>query len=313
MKKEVITMKKSFVSLLLTAALLFALTACGSNTASNASSAGSGQAQQDAGTDTGASTADDEETDPLAKYAGTTVKLGIMGASDELVWDPIIAEFAEKGITIEKVFFTDYTQPNAALASGDIDINSFQHYTYLNNEINTFGYDITAIGDTLITALNLFSDKYKSVDAIPDGAQIAIPNDAVNQGRALTVIQASGLITLDPDVDTPAVENIIENPKNIDFVQVDASQTASLLPDVAAAVVNGAYAIDAGLSPRDDSIFYDDPNLYTTNAYVNIIAARTEDADNELYQAIVKAYQSDRTKEIYANDFQGSYVPAWKD
>lgn len=243
-----------------------------------------------------------------------TVKLGIMGASDEVVWDPIIEEFAQKGVTIEKVFFTDYTQPNAALANGEIDLNSFQHYNYLNNEIKTFGYDITAIGDTLITALNIYSKKISSLDEIQDGDKIAIPNDAVNETRALNVIQAAGLIKLDPDaIETATIGDITENPKNLEFVEVDASQTPSLLPDVAAAVINGAYALDAGLSPRDDSIFFDDPSFYRTNAYVNIIAARTEDKDNELFQEIVKAYQSDRTKEIYANDFQGLYVPAWED
>lgn len=243
-----------------------------------------------------------------------TVKLGIMGASDEVVWNPIIEEFAQKGVTIEKVFFTDYTQPNAALANGDIDLNSFQHYTYLNNEIATFGYDITAIGDTLITALNIYSKKISSLDEIKDGDKIAIPNDAVNETRALNVIQAAGLIKLDPDaIETATIGDIAENPKNLEFVEVDASQTPSLLPDVAAAVINGAYALDAGLSPRDDSIFFDDPSFYKTKAYVNIIAARTEDKDNELFQEIVKAYQSDRTKEIYANDFQGLYVPAWED
>jgi len=236
-----------------------------------------------------------------------------MGASDELVWDPIIAEFAEKGVTIEKVFFTDYTLPNAALANGEIDLNSFQHYTYLNKEKETFGYDITAIGDTLITALNLYSKKISSIDEIKDGDKIALPNDAVNENRALNVIQAAGLITLDPNAELATVSDIIENPKNLEFIEVDASQTPALLPDVAAAIINGGYAIDAGLSPKDDSIFFDDPSFYKTNAYVNVIAARTEDKDNELYQEIVKAYQSDRTKEIYANDFQGSYIPAWKD
>lgn len=280
-------------------ALVLGLTGCGS-------SAEPAEEPSESGTSAG-------EDDVLAKYAGTTVKLGIMGASDELVWDPIIADFAEKGITIEKVFFTDYTQPNAALANGEIDLNSFQHYTYLNNEIATFGYDITAIGDTLITAMNLFSQKISSVDEIKEGDKIAIPNDAVNENRALTVLQGAGLITVDPNVDNATVKDITENPLNLEFVEVDASQTPSLLPDVTAAIINGGYAIDAGLSPKDDSIFYDDPTLYKTNAYVNVIAARTADKDNELYAAIVKAYQSDRTKEIYANDFQGSYVPAWED
>ncbi len=286
------------ISALLFSAVL-ALTGC---SAANNSSSESSQSSQSSGAGT-SSTAE-----PV------TVKLGIMGASDEVVWDPIIEDFAKKGVTIEKVFFTDYTQPNAALANGDIDLNSFQHYNYLNSEIATFGYDITAIGDTLITALNIYSKKISSLDEIKDGDKIAIPNDATNEFRALNILQAAGLIKLDPDAtETATIGDITENPKNLEFVEVDASQTPSLLPDVAAAVINGAYALDAGLSPRDDSIFFDDPSFYKTNAYVNVIVARTEDKDNELFKEIVKAYQSDRTKEIYANDFQGLYVPAWED
>ena len=259
-----------------------------------------------------AETAEDVETGEKT-YDNVTVKLGIMGGSDETVWDPIVEEFKAKGVNIEYVFFTDYTQPNAALNAGDIDINSFQHYTYLNKEKETFGYDIDAIGDTLITALNVYSAKVKDVDEIPEGGKIAIPNDAVNGGRALNVLQAAGLIKLAEGKDlTPTVTDIEENAKNLEIIEVDASQTASLLPDVDAAVINGGYALDAGLSPIDDSIFFDDPSYYTTNAYVNVIAARTEDKDNELYQEIVKAYQTDRTKEIYANDFQGLYIAAWK-
>lgn len=247
----------------------------------------------------------------LSSYEGTTVRLGIMGASDETVWDPIVADFKDLGITIEYVYFTDYTQPNAALANGDIDLNSFQHYKYLNNEKAQFGYDITPVGDTLITALNLYSKKVTSIEEIPEGGQIAIPNDAVNEERALDVIQASGLISLDPDAEDVTPDAITDNPKNIDFVETDASQTASLLPDVDAAIVNGAYAIDAGLSPHDDSIYYDDPSAYKDKSYVNVIAARTEDADSELYKAIVADYQTDRTKQIYIDAFQGMYIPAW--
>lgn len=315
-------MKKRILSILAAAALV--LTGCSANNTSggNSTPANTDQSTAQENTDNNSANTPDStpaensapsENDPLAKFAGTTVKLGIMGASDELVWDPIIAEFAEKDITIKKVFFTDYTQPNAALDAGEIDINSFQHHKYFNNELATFGYDLTAIGDTLLTALNLYSKKITNVDEIKEGDKIAIPNDLTNQSRALSVIQAAGLIKLDPDVDNPEADNIIENPLGLEFVQVDASQTASLLPDVAAAIINGAYAIDAGLSPRNDSIFFDDPSFYNTNDYINIIAARTADKDNELLLAIVKAYQSERTKEIYANDFEGSYIPGWKD
>lgn len=240
------------------------------------------------------------------------VKLGIMGASDEKVWDPIKEDFKKKGVDIEYVFFSDYRQPNAALNNGEIDLNSFQHYTFLNNEIKKFGYDITPIGDTLLTSLNLYSKKIKDVKEIKDGDKIAVPNDLVNLGRALTVLQAAGLIKLSPDAKTPPdTDDIVENPKHIDLVQVDASQTASMLPDVAAAIINGGFAIDAGLSPKDDSIFVDDPSYYKDKAYVNVIAVRTKDKDNPLYKEIVADYQSDRTKDIFKNDFQGLYIPAW--
>ena len=264
-------------------------------------------------TETTEETTEAEAEAEAPKYDNVTVKLGIMGASDETVWNPIVEEFKAQGVTIEYVFFTDYTQPNAALDAGDVDLNSFQHYTYLNNEKEKFGYKIDAIGDTLITALNVYSKKVSSIDEIPEGGKIAIPNDAVNGGRALNVLQASGLIKLAEGKElTPTVTDIVENTKNIEIVEVDASQTASLLPDVDAALINGGYALDAGLSPKDDSIFVDDPSFYTTKAYVNVIAARTEDLDNELYKEIVKAYQTQRTKDIYANDFQGLYIAAWE-
>lgn len=283
----------------------FSLTAC---TQANAADSVSDQVSVSSDTET---TVQETEVPPAEPV---TVKLGIMGGSDEVVWDPIVEEFAEKGVNIEYVFFTDYTQPNAALAAGDIDLNSFQHYTYLDNEKEKFGYDIVAIGDTLITALNVYSKNVLSIDEIPEGGKIAIPNDAVNGGRALNVLQAANLIKLAEGKDlTPTVADIEENPRNIEIVEVDASQTAGLLPDVDAAVINGGFALDAGLSPKDDAIFHDDPSFYTTKAYVNIIAARSEDKDNELYHEIVKAYQTDRTKKIYENEFQGLYIAAWND
>ncbi len=298
---------KKIIAALLLLALLTTATACSSANATPAPAAAPAPAENVSKSADPAAPAD------APKYDNVTVKLGIMGASDETVWDPIVAEFAEKGVKIEYVFFTDYTQPNAALDAGDIDLNSFQHYTYLNNEKDKFGYKIDAIGDTLITALNLYSRKVASVDEIPEDGKIAIPNDAVNGGRALNVLQAAGLLKLTEGAGLkPTVADIAENPRNIEIIEVDASQTASLLPDVDAAIINGGYALDAGLSPINDSIFFDDPSYYTTNAYVNVIAARTEDKDNELYQEIVKAYQTDRTKEIYANDFQGLYIAAWE-
>ena len=313
--------KRTDINIIAALGLALTLTSCATaNAATGGATATQEQTSQtEASAEAAADTSADTEAETSAEaaeetktYDNVTVKLGIMGGSDEVVWDPIVAEFAEKGVNIEYVYFSDYTQPNAALDAGDIDLNSFQHYTYLNNEKEKFGYDIDAIGDTLITALNVYSTRVSSVDEIPEGGKIAIPNDAVNGGRALNVLQAADIITLEEGKElTPTVADIKDNPKNIEIVEVDASQTASLLPDVDAAVINGGFALDAGLSPINDAIFHDDPSFYKTNAYVNIIAARTADKDNELYKEIVKGYQTERTKNIYANDFHGLYIAAW--
>lgn len=160
-------MKKSLTTVF-ALTFAFSLTACSSatNDVANASSA---ITSSTAITDT--STEENVE----GKHDNVTVKLGIMGASDETIWNPIVADFAEKGVTIEYVFFTDYTQPNAALNAGDIDLNAFQHYTYLNSEKEKFGYEIDAIGDTLITALNVYSRKVSSIDEIPEGGKDCHP------------------------------------------------------------------------------------------------------------------------------------------
>ncbi|MBQ1397985.1 MAG: MetQ/NlpA family ABC transporter substrate-binding protein, partial [Clostridia bacterium] len=202
-----------------------------------------------------------------------TVKLGLSDDTSKILWDPIVEEFKEKDVNIEYVVFSDYTQPNAALANGEIDLNSFQHYNYLNNEKETFGYQIDAIGDTLITALNLYSKKISSIDELKEGDKIAVPNDAINERRALSVLQAAGLIKFDDTGDSVTKSSITENPKKLEIVEVDASQTASLLPDVAAALVNGGYSRDAGLK-KSDVIFDDDINAYdpdVIHGYINVI------------------------------------------
>ncbi|MBR1672121.1 MAG: MetQ/NlpA family ABC transporter substrate-binding protein [Fretibacterium sp.] len=249
----------------------------------------------------------------VAAQERVRVRLGITDEASEILWNPVKEEVAADGIDLEYVLFGDYTLPNSALANKEIELNAFQHYTYLNKEIATFGYRLTAIGDTLITALNLYSRKLSRVADIPEGGKIAVPNDAVNEGRALNVLQAAGLLKIAEGKGlSPTLTDIVENPKNIEFIEVDASQTASLLPDVDAAIVNGGYAVDAGLNPDKDAIFIDDPSFYKDKAYVNTIVARTEDADNPVYLRIVKAYQSERTKELYRTAFKGMYIPAWK-
>jgi D-methionine transport system substrate-binding protein len=241
----------------------------------------------------------------------TTVKIGVVGEANEM-WDPVIEELKEEGINIELVVFTDYTTPNKALNDGDTDLNAFQHYAYLNSEVENNGYKLTSIGDTFISAMNIYSNKVKDVSEITDGAKIAVPNDATNEGRALKILEAAGLIKLNPDAgDSPEKTDITENSLNIELVEVDAANVYALLPDVTAAVINCNYALDNGLNPGEDSIFQDNVSFYSGKSYVNLIAARTEDADNETYKKVVEAYQTDAVKAVYADEFKGAYIAAW--
>ncbi|MDR2179077.1 MAG: MetQ/NlpA family ABC transporter substrate-binding protein [Synergistaceae bacterium] len=240
------------------------------------------------------------------------LKVGIVGESYEVIWAPVIERLAKEGIDVELVNFAEYTLPNAALDAGEIDLNAFQHHKYLRNEIQTKGYKLTPIGDTFLSAMCLYSKKIKNVSEIKKGDKIAFPNDLVNQGRALTVLQGAGLIKLKADVVNPDVSDIAENPLSLEFVPVDAAQVPSILPDVAAGVINGNYALDFGLSPSKDSIFYDNLSFYKDDSYINVIAARTQDAGKEIFKKVVAAYQTDEVKKVFQDYFEGSYLPAWK-
>ena len=243
----------------------------------------------------------------------TVVKIGHVGESDRIIWKPVIEKLSKEGITVELVSFADYTIPNQALNDGEIDLNAFQHFAYFNNELKTRNYDLTAIGTTFISAMNIYSKNITNVNQIKNGDKVAIPNDPSNGGRALKVLEAAGLIKVNPEAgDAPGINDITGNTFNIELVEVDAGSLYSLLPDVACAVINGNYAIDFGLNPGSDYIFKDDPSIYSGNSFYNLIAARTKDKDNEIYKKVVEAYQSAEVEKIYSEDFKGSYLPTWK-
>jgi D-methionine transport system substrate-binding protein len=241
-----------------------------------------------------------------------TVTLGVVGEMYQDLWAPAIAQLKNEGITLELVSFADYSLPNEALNNGDIDLNGFQHYAFLNSQITDKGYELVPIGDTIMAAMCIYSDKISDVSELADGDKIAIPNDVVNLGRALSVLQAAGVLKLEEVEGSPELSNIIENPKNIELVEVDAAQVAALLPDVAAGIINGNFAADFGFKPLEDSIFYDDVSYYSDRRFVNIIAARTADADNAIYKRVVAAFQSPETEAVLRDQFTGTFLAAWK-
>jgi D-methionine transport system substrate-binding protein len=241
----------------------------------------------------------------------TVVKIGVVGEYNDQ-WNPVIEALAKEGVRIELVRFSEYVQPNRALEDGEIDLNSFQHYAYLNNEINTKGYKLSPIGDTLLAPLGLYSRKIQSVAEIKNGDKIAIPNDAVNGGRALRVLEKAGLLTIPVAAGpTPTLSDISANPRNIQFVEVEAAQTPRLLDDVTASVINGGHAVDAGLNPTRDSLALEQQSEGSQNPYINIIAARTADKDNPLYKRIVEAFHTDAVRQVILTTYKGAFIPAF--
>jgi len=222
----------------------------------------------------------------------------------------IRAALADEGIDLEIVQFSDYVTPNNALANGDIDLNAFQHRIYLQNEIDNYGYAIQNIGNTFIIPLNLYSQKVSSVDELKDGDVVAIPDDLTNGGRALKVLEAAGLIELDPSAAfNPTVDDITSYKVNITIEELKANTIPSVLPDVAAAVVNGNYALDFGLK-TDEAIYKD--SVLDVEEYWNLIAARTADIEDPdtaaIYEKVVEAFQSSATEDVFNNTFGGYFI-----
>ena len=183
----------------------------------------------------------------------------------------------KENINLEYVKFTDYNQPNAALADGSIDLNSFQHQFFLDNYNKEHGTDLVSIGNTVNAPLGIYSNTLKDVADIKDGAKVAIPNDVTNGGRALLLLQTAGLIKVDKAKgQAPTVSDITENRKNLDISELDASQTARALSDVDISVINSGVAVDAGFNPASDAIFLEPVDDHA-RPYVNIIVARKED------------------------------------
>ncbi|MGY3765391.1 MetQ/NlpA family ABC transporter substrate-binding protein [Vagococcus vulneris] len=252
-----------------------------------------------------------KKTDISSKQEEKTVKLGVVG-SDTDVWDDVQKRLEKKGIKLEFVKFSDYNQPNQALADGSIDMNSFQHQLFLDTFNKEHKTDLVSIGNTVNAPLGLYSDKVKNVKELKKGAKVSIPNDVTNGGRALLLLQEAGLIKVNPaKKQAPTVSDITENKLDLKISELDASQTARSLADVDLAAINSGVAVDAGLTPKKDAIFLEPVNE-NAKPYVNIIVVRKEDQDNKVYQEVVKEYQTDQTKKVIEETSKGSSIPAWE-
>lgn len=240
----------------------------------------------------------------------TVVRVGLTG-SDSKTWNHIAAEAAKEDIKVELVFFDSYPLPNAALDSGDIDMNAFQHHIYLNKEVDQHGYELSVIGETVLAPLGIYSKQIEGLGELEDGSKIVVPDDVTNGGRALLLLQDNGLIGLDPEAgDLPSLKDIQENPRNFEIIELAATNIPASLEEVPIAVINSGVARDAGFIPSEDSIVLEEGKP-GENKYVNIIVVRTEDRDSEVYNRIVELYHTDEVKDIIAEDSKGSSIPVW--
>lgn len=250
------------------------------------------------------------------------LKVGIMTQtnSTEPVWKLIKKSAKEKGVDIKLVEFTDYTQPNKALKNGEVDVNAFQHYNFLNDWNKKNNGNLVAVADTLLSPIHLFSGldgkkaKYTDVNQIPKGATISVPNDPTNESRALYVLQSAGLIKLSKSgEEVVTLEDISSNPKNIKIKEIAAEQAPSTLTSVDAAVINNNYAIDAGVDYKT-SLFREEKNS-NSKQWVNVIAAQKDwkkSDKSKTIQTLVDVYQTDEVAKEIRKSSDGKDIAAWK-
>ncbi|HEI8096455.1 TPA: dipeptide ABC transporter glycylmethionine-binding lipoprotein [Staphylococcus aureus] len=239
------------------------------------------------------------------------VTIGV-ASNDTKAWEKV-KELAKKDdIDVEIKHFSDYNLPNKALNDGDIDMNAFQHFAFLDQYKKAHkGTKISALSTTVLAPLGIYSDKIKDVQKVKDGAKVVIPkNDVSNQARALKLLEAAGLIKLKKDFGLAGtVKDITSNPKHLKITAVDAQQTARALSDVDIAVINNGVATKAGKDPKNDPIFLEKSNSDAVKPYINIVAVNDKDLDNKTYAKIVELYHSKEAQKALQEDVKDGEKP----
>lgn len=244
----------------------------------------------------------------IAAADNHSLKVGTVAGPETDVMEVAVRIAEEEyGLDIEIIEFTDYVTPNAALADGSLDANAFQHEPYLQSMIDDRGYELAIAGRTFVYPIGAYSDQYSDIANLPDGAQIALPNDPSNEGRALILMHNEGLITLeDPSFLEATPLDIAENPRDFRFREIEAAQLPRVLPDVDMAFINNTFAQPAGLT-LDDALIKEGPE----SPYVNLIAVRAGDEEHEDIRQLVDAYQREEVIDKADELFKGAAVPGW--
>ncbi len=220
----------------------------------------------------------------------------------------IKADLKAQGIDLVIVVTEDYNMPNRALAGGEIDANFFQHGPFLEEQVKQFGYALEGIAKIEIEPMGIYSKKIKKLSDLKEKAIVGLPNDPTNEARALLLLQKHGLLELDNSKNLQAtVLNIIKNPKQLKFIEVDAAMLPRSLEDVAIAAINTNYALEARLSPLKDAIVMEDEE----SPYANLLVIRKGDEQRQDIQALKAAMTSEKMRAFILEKYQGAIVPAF--
>lgn len=270
-------MKKTILTLALTALTGVALVGCGGN-------------------------ANQADSKKITVAASPTPHAEILQQAKEMM--------KEKGYELEVKEYNDYVQPNLAAENGDVTANFIQHQPYLDEFNETNKTHLVSVASVHYEPIGIYAGKTKSLDDLKDGAQVAIPNDATNEGRALVLLQEQGLIKLKEDAGLTATKkDIVENPKNLEFLEVEAAQIPHSLQDVDIAVINGNYALSSGLSVKNDALAAEAEDSASADTYKNVLVVKEGNEENEAVKALVEVLHSDEIKNFINEKYDGAVVP----
>ena len=293
-------MKRRLIVLALALCLVLGLAACGGNNTANNGTANNGTANNN----TAGNTADSGDT-----ADGQVITVGATPAPHAEILEVAKEVLAEQGYTLDIVEFDDYIMPNDAVEEGELDANYFQHITYMNQFNADNGYHLVSVGSIHYEPFGIYAGKTASLEELADGAQVAIPNDATNGGRALLLLEQEGLITLKEGAGiTATVNDIVDNPKNLEIVELEARLLPDSLKDVDLAVINGNYAIDAGLKIAD-ALAIESAEGEAATAYANVLTVKEGNEESEGVQALLATLESDEVKTFIEETYAGAVVP----
>lgn len=296
---------KKLTALLLTGALaVSALTGCGSSSSDKAADTTD---KTEETTDAAEDTAD---TTKAADGELTTIKVAASATPHAEILEQAKPLLAEQGYDLEVTVFDDYVQPNLVVESGDFDANYFQHIPYLDSFNEEKGTHLVNAGGIHYEPFGIYPGTKKSLDELAEGDSIAVPNDTTNEARALLLLQDNGIIKLKDGAGLTATKtDIVENPKNVEIVELEAAQVARVVDETAYVVLNGNYALEAGYSVGKDALAYETSDSEAAKTYVNVIAVKEGNENTDAIKALVDTLKSDDIKNYINETYDGAVIP----